>query len=1255
MLEITGTDIQSLNDSDLRSLVGYLCEAELRSQGLSIAGVTWGGHQNATDGGIDVRVDLTTMLHNDSFVPRSKTGFQVKNSDMPRAKIIAEMKPDGMLREVIRDLAVNNGAYVIVSSQGSTSDSVLRSRRLAMQDALSDEEPSVAIKLDFYDRERIASWVRSHPSLILWIREKIGRPVQGWEPYGNWSNITREKEEEYLLDGHLRLYNSSTRHSGGLTAVNGINEIRNKLQNARSSVRLVGLSGVGKTRLLQALFDDKIGENPLNPLQAFYCDIANHPIPDPQNFATQLVAFQRNAILVVDNCPPDLHRNLTTICSRLNSSVSLITVEYDVREDQPEITEIFHLEPASTELIERVIRMRFPHIGGVGARVIAKFSGGNARIAIALGRTIDHVEDVSQLNDEALFSRLFVQRNDQDNNLLKAAEVCSLVYSFDCQTGEDDDELKLLGSLVGMNVLELYQKISELRRRELVQRRSVWGAVLPHALANRLAKRALENIPLSFMLDTFENRASERLLKSFSRRLSYLHLSKQAKEIAKIWLSEGGLLGNLSKINSFGTSLLKNIAPIVPMETLSAIERVGTEELIINGEIDQLNEISKVLYSIAYEPDLFNRAVNLLCQFALNEDSKARELLQSLFHIKLSGTHATGEQRLGVVVRLFESNQNKLIHLGLFLLSAALQVWSISSNNSFEFGARPRDYGYWPKTFDESKQWFTLFLEYAVQIAISGSPSAMDAKKLLADKFRELWVGAEMHEELSAAAIRISEKTTWNEGWIAVKATVRYDGKDMTEDVLGRLEHLDSLLVPTSLIERARLLALSRGHPYDLLDTFDDEVEPLHTAENLTRLLGKDVGSNEETLLQLLPEVLGGEGSRLYYFGQGLAEGSIAPAKLWCYFKNKLLSIEESERNYQVVRGFINVLSETNEVLCNKLLDEALLDEFWSTVFPILQISTSIGTRGARRLMESLTIGKASISQFRYLAYGRAHENINDEDLSELLLELALYNYGVWESIEILRMRLHGLAAKEVSEIIKSTGRKLISDFGFLSDGNHGHEIKYEIAEIINVCYADEAIDETKSLCIRLANALISREIYTFDFDSVFSALAKTQPFVFMDVFIRKEVIGESDWFFSRLSVREDPVDVIEDEIILQWCEIDPESRYALASLAIKPFLTDENSASIMWSNLADKFVAHAPDPVEVLKNFGDKFHPSRWSGSLSTILESRLKLIDEYKEHTNPKISQWAYQKELDLKREIQFHQEREQRRQSEENERFE
>src|ERR1039458_3225149 len=45
MFEVTTADIALFNDEDLRSLVGLLCEAEIRKLGLSPSYVTWGGNQ----------------------------------------------------------------------------------------------------------------------------------------------------------------------------------------------------------------------------------------------------------------------------------------------------------------------------------------------------------------------------------------------------------------------------------------------------------------------------------------------------------------------------------------------------------------------------------------------------------------------------------------------------------------------------------------------------------------------------------------------------------------------------------------------------------------------------------------------------------------------------------------------------------------------------------------------------------------------------------------------------------------------------------------------------------------------------------------------------------------------------------------------------------------------------------------------------------------------------------------------------------
>lgn len=1270
MIEVTGNDIKDLSDIDLRSLIGLLCEAELRENNIPTAGVTWGGHQNARDGGIDVRVEIAATLTKDNYIPNSKTVFQVKKPDMPRAEIINEMRPNGELREVIRKLINDGGAYIIVSSQGSTADSALEHRKDAMREAIADCPNASNATLDFYDRERIAGWVRSHPSIVLWVRDKVGKALQGWKMYGNWSNCPNGTAEEYILDGHVRLYNSTNPHSEAFSAVDGINKVREILHRPSTSVRLVGLSGVGKTRFLQALFDERIGAKPLNQSQVFYTDISDSPDPDPRNFGERLIALRRPAILAVDNCPPDLHRNLTSVCSASSSQINLITVEYDVRDDQPEETEVFRLEPASSELIEKVIHMRFEHVSQVDTRTIAEFSGGNARIAIALAKTLEKNENLANLRDEELFVRLFKQRNESNSDLLKVAEVCSLVYSFDCQTAEGTNtELRLLGSLISMSARELYQSVSELKRRELIQKRSTWRAVMPHAIANRLAKRALENIPLDDIYNVFEDGNAKRLLKSFSKRIGYLHECKEAIEVSTRWLSEGGLLGEVSELDNHSISLFENIAPIKPELALAAIERVlkreNANEFFSRRNPYYIN-FSRLLRSIAYDRELFIRAVNLLCLFALTErqdenNNSIRYKLKSLFYIYLSGTHATPEQRLKIIENLVEADDDVRCQLGIELLGASLEAWHFSSSHNFEFGARSRDYGYTPKNREEICRWYKLSIEYASSLATSDLPVASKAKSILAEKFRGLWIKAYVYAELDLAARKISSKTTWNEGWVAVRNTKRFDGERMSPDVLEILNSLDVLLKPVTLMDKVRLYAFSgRWSILDLDDTLEPQNDNGDTdyfrIEKTTRTLGSEVGANEEIFEELLVELLSGDGTRLFSFGQGLYDGCADPKKMWRDFCKQLSFLEEPSRNFGVLCGFLNAISQKDITISEELLSEAVSDEILASAFPLLQSNVKFTARSFERIKSSLEHGVAPLWYYRNLAYRGDNLVISDNEWCEMLRLISSKTEGHPVALEILHIMIQAYSdGKHLSSNIIILGQELLLRYKFSRKGNQGNMTDYQLSKIIEACFDGESAKQNATiLCSRIAKAFANYDFHTMDYNYVLKALATKQPLALLDAFLLAK-INSSQRLCRRLSEDGIPISGINVDIIKKWSETNPLMRYPLVASAILPFKNNEDGDLLEWTPLALEMINNFSDPIIILNEFKSALRPMMWSGSRAEIMQKRLRLISDLKKHENSLIASWAREEEKVFTEEILSERKWELKSASDQNERFE
>ena len=167
-------------------------------------------------------------------------------------------------------------------------------------------------------------------------------------------------------------------------------------------------------------------------------------------------------------------------------------------------------------MIEKLVQRRYTEISQIDARTISEFSGGNARVALALAETVKKDKSISGLSDADLFKRLFQQRHEHDPDLLLIAQACSLVYSFEgTRMNGEGAELPIVASLIGKSGQEVYAAVAELKRRDLLQERAEWRAVLPHAIANRLATLALQNIPPDIIKDTLITTAPARLKRSF--------------------------------------------------------------------------------------------------------------------------------------------------------------------------------------------------------------------------------------------------------------------------------------------------------------------------------------------------------------------------------------------------------------------------------------------------------------------------------------------------------------------------------------------------------------------------------------------------------------------------------------------------------------------------------------------------------------------------------------------------------------------
>jgi hypothetical protein len=1212
MLDITDEDIEGLDDHQLRELVGRLCEAELRHEGKDSSAVTWGGHQNAPDGGIDVRVGLPVGTDIGGFIPRAVTGFQVKAQDMSASAVVVEMRPQETLRQSIVELANQGGAYIIASAQGSLADTALQARRAAMVSVLSDLPNANALKVDFYDRHRLASWARQHPSVMLWLRGTCGRALAGWQPFGPWANPAQSSDSEYLIEGGIQIRALAVAEGKPLSTVEGLNAIREVLRRPQGIVRLVGLSGVGKTRLAQALFDLRIGQDALDATVALYTNINSGPQPSPLALASDLIATKARAILIIDNCGPALHSQLTEVAKTALGQLSVLTIEYDIREDQPEGTEVFEATVASVSMVRNLLRVRFPPLAQNTVELAADMSGGNARIAIALAEgAIRGGQSLGQLNSEVLFQTLFDQRQRPDQELLKIARGCALLYSFDGENTDATGELAAIGGLVGASVSEVYDVTATLLDRDLVQRRGAWRAVLPHALANRLAADALRHIPPANIKHAVFEPENRRLIRSFARRLGYLDTCVEAQHWVADWLSPSGILRNVWDLDEFQTAVFENAIPANPTATLNAIEQ-NVPARDANRPLRADRHILRAIRSIAYDPALFERCTALLRLIASRGDDtsrkKATEIHTSLFWIVLSGTLAPIDQRVGIARRLILSTSTDEQSLGYLALEALLKNQHFNSSYEFSFGARARDYGFYPHSPDDIEQWFAQSFSLVIDLARSAGEAREHMKRIVANRFRELWAGGLLHSELARFATDvIADGTFWRDGWQAIRRFIAFDN-DKTSDSHRRLRELEVQLRPTDLVGwvRARALGSSAGN-YDMDDT---EPHFFDKRNADAEALGEALAAAPDAFRTLMPEIVRGPGI-LHFLGVGLARGADSPITIWNQLATAFGEADVNRRDTRVFSGMLSHLKLSQPALADELLESALTTQPLSPYFALIQSAVGVEGTGIDRLTRSLELGVSPTGTYRQLSFGSASAGASGFALAGFVRALAQKAGGRAIAIEILHYQFFGDEQSRRShapELILA-GRELISD-GLnhhepVDDDALGHVIRVSLA-------GDDAETQSQEICNRLAEAFESGELRAYESSDLLMGLFKVQPIVALDAFLtgsearEREIFG----FFDMTGANHPhPLDPVGIPTLVGWADRDPVARYPSIARVIRLFTAVRENTT--WNPAIAELIRGAPNPLEVAAAVIERLRPHSWSGSYASVLELNGNLLD--------------------------------------------
>lgn len=1281
IFEIEKDELLRLSDIQLEELIARLAEAEVAAHGHSPAWVSWSGSINAPDEGIDIHVQIPVDTLSTGFIERPDTILQAKKHSMPKGAITNEMITDGELSATISEQASKGGSYIIVSLDDDCSPPMKKERIKAMRDAAKNDPNSSNIHLDLYDRSKLIQWLRQHPSATIWTKGKLGQGYSGWQPYGAWSNPPQGADDTLISAPGVTVTLPSGKGQK-LSIEDAIEPMRDLIRSTAKAVRITGLSGVGKTRIVQALFDETVGTDALDRTVAVYVDTGAEPDPSAAAMLDRLIAEGRRAVMILDNCPSELHSLLASKISAGGGQVSLITVEYDIRDDKPQTTEVIHIEVVGPEVAEQLLVRRFPIIGQNNARRIAEFSDGNARVSLAIAERVEEGESLAQLSDAQLFNRLFEQRNHPDYDLREQAEILSLVYSFSVSTPEDGhNELEVLGSISGHSQSQLFRSVKKLLDRHVVQKRGHWRAILPHVIANKLATSALDSIPVDQLRATFEASGRQRLLMSFAHRLGLLHDHPVAKEIVEAWLQPDGLLGRISVLDDMAARMLGYIGPVAPEALLDRIEAELTApdfEGMEPRSNPRRTTILNLLQSLAYEPSAFDRCVRLLIRVADQEDESnnydpIRDRITRFFQAYLSGTHASLGQRIAIMNDCLSSDVAGRRSLGFTMLSTALEGPPWTGFGMNEFGARPRDFGFQPR-HDELVEWRSAFIDVAARLGASGDPDLEGPARLtLANEFRGMWHQEAMRDKLVDTARKLHAYHPWVEGWKAVCSTIYFDytkrkDEDGFEPLPENLAALERELRPDDLVPTIMAYVLSKGHDYWTLDADFDHDDTNKYRESEKRLeakalrLGEDFAASDHELDELGPNLFSNDWMPYRAaFGSGLAKGAHDLRVSWQQLIDQLEQQSEGNKDFTVFYGFIEETDSVDPALAQELLDQCPQHPELRHVLVGLHPRREFTETDLDRCMALLDDPDTRSSMYAPILWRDAYANLPGDRILDLAQRLLSKPNGDDVVLDALSMKLHGKdgAVDTLGSDLRRVGLRAAIQRLKRDHNDPGGSMDHRMGRVLGAALRFGDNDAEKLDWLDTLFAVVDERYgYIHAFENTIERTVALTPEAFLNrVFEGTE--EEQRWrlFFIRHGgLRGSPLAKIDVEILIEWCRSRNDAGvWASVASGISLWSKDGDQGAVTMSESAIRLLEASPEPEAVLESFAERVTPSSWSGSRANVMQPRADAIGGLIEHESAKIAMAAKSVSAKLVKWIEREKVREKREDEEREQRFE
>lgn len=1174
--------------------------------------------------------DFTFINQENWFTKKYKKIFKIKYKITPNPNVLNEYS-----RFLGRDFMKYQGFCVLNTKFGDPNTDVnlmpadMRGRRFPITfrlDEYNDKTPK-----DKYDKER-TNFIKN---LTVAIRECAGQAVfhleEDIKPFQTWES-----------------HKSISGFDGGYIQ-DGLEQYLEEIKRNKENLRITGLSGLGKTRMVMEAFKD----NNAKYLYAYIdCQTSNcELILGKLSF---MFEHYKEMVLIFDNCDIALHNRIIEIKKSNHASNPIITIYNEPDENSNSFSTPLRLQKELNAVVEKIIERFSQFYKPEDKERLLDFAGGIPMMAQLLVEGLRNGGPIGVVSDAVLMNKILgTNETSDDRKIMRTLSLFDFI-GFEKDLHKELEFIattKCITSIDKNNevlVQDFDRVVLKYLKRKIIERKGRLISIRPTPIALYLISEWIEQCTdvrlLAVIKAIQESDIAKPLTNSFADQFRYMGHNEKACMMLDKLLGENSPFGNAEVINTdLGSRLFRSFVEVNPDAVADCLWSV-----IGSSSIDDLRLIDKgrrnLVWSIeklCFEPRTFNKGAEMMLLLAMAENehisNNATGQFVALFPLYLPATAATLEQRLLFIQRQTQYKERQLLlmsALGRALRTRDFIFWGGSEQRGTE-----RLTNYQPKTYKEISEYIHGCLDL-LMVLVEETPTLLEKSC----KILESNLGCLCEAGYGSSAMnciqKIAElkKGSWDNMLDAIRFVLCHKEIRLTDELHADMEEMisqlsnDDFFFRFSQVEKENKWASNRFNYEETISRNNKDYE------DLAKEMASDCNLYTTDILKKIYSFDGYYGGT---FGCVVANSMDKDAQK-VFICNSIESFRILDKyNFSIFVDFIRQVSE--EVFETAFKAMATLKRKSVLFVCVAARNYNFNKPYPEALYQMVKEQKAKVSEYehfwRYISFGKYTE----EDILYLFQRIASLPQSFNTLIHMVAMMLlwGGVKdnRKQLRKFIEEEITKRLDEFSKLAkDNDYWHVLRKILEDDANPAFAKEImrsilllIEQSDDMHYKSYNIedcmglLIGKYFNEVWHDLSEALVCDGERYILY--YKLKSILGSMTGYNNGLGFL---FQTEHSDDLLAWCK-----KYPLVAperLMLMVPLYGENGFSDIVLKLVDLYGEQEGVLTALSCNMGS----FSFVGSIVPLYEKQIKCIKGLSNNHSEKVRIWSVKMLTDLKKQI-------------------